>query len=76
MGVQIFLATHNYVLLKEFELASSNEDNVLYHTLYRDENDVIAHSSTLSLDILEPNDIDETYSRILDDEIQKGLADL
>lgn len=76
MGVQIFLATHNYVLLKEFELASSNEDNVLYHTLYRDENDVIAHSSTLSLDTLEPNDIDETYSRIFDDEIQKGLADL
>ncbi|RME81896.1 MAG: AAA family ATPase, partial [Zetaproteobacteria bacterium] len=36
MGVQIFLATHNYVLLKEFDLRRKAEDDVLLHAFYED----------------------------------------
>ena len=76
MGVQIFIATHDYVLLKEFQLAIKEEDNIMYHVLYHDENGEIAHAATVDFDELTPNAIDSTYSRILDDEIQKGLANL
>lgn len=76
MGVQIFISTHDYVLLKEFHLAATEQDNVLYHALYKDENGDIAHSSTYDLDDLAPNAIDNTFSRLLDDEIQKGLSSI
>lgn len=76
MGVQIFITTHDYVLLKEFQLAATEQDNVMYHVLYRDDNGDIAHSVSNDLDTLSPNAIDSTYSRILDDEIQIGLAGL
>lgn len=76
MGVQIFIATHDYVLLKEFELASTLQDNVMYHTLYKDKDGVVCHASTDNIDDLYPNAIDETFARILDDEIRKGLENL
>lgn len=76
MGVQVFISTHDYILLKEFQLAATDNDNVLYHVLYRDENGEIAHSATDDADNLSPNDIDNTFARILDDEIQKGLDGL
>ena len=76
MGVQIFIATHDYVLLKEFELATTQEDDVLYHTLYKDDAGVIRHNATNEMGTLYPNAIDETFARILDDEIKKGLEDL
>lgn len=75
-GTQIFIATHDYILLKEFELAAKEENEILYHVLYHNENDVIKHISTPDRDSLSPNAIDETYARILDDEIQKGLKGL
>ena len=76
MGVQIFIATHDYVLLKEFELATTEADNVRYHTLYKDDEGVVRHAATDDLGNLYPNAIDETFGRILDDEIRRGIADL
>ena len=75
MGVQIFITTHDYVLLKEFDLAAISSDNVLYHTLYK-ENDVVRCASTSVMDEMSPNAIDDTFARLLDTEIQKGLSDL
>lgn len=76
MGVQIFIATHDYVLLKEFDLAATEADNILYHTLYKDDEGIVRHESSSDLGSLYPNAIDETFSRILDDEIRRGIADL
>ena len=76
MGVQVFISTHDYILLKEFQLAVTEQDNVIYHVLYRNNNGDIEHSSTKDLDELSPNAIDRTYARILDDEIQIGLTRL
>lgn len=73
MGVQIFIATHDYVLLKEFELATKTSDNVLYHALYKDNEGTVKHDSSEDIEMLISNAIDETYSRILDKELQKGF---
>ena len=76
MGVQIFIATHDYVLMKEFDLASTPEDNVLYHTLFKDDDGNVLHAATERMENLYPNAIDETFARILDDEIRRGLNSL
>lgn len=75
MGVQIFITTHDYVLLKEFDLATTSSDDVLYHTLYK-ENGVVNCASTSEMEEMVPNVIDDTFARLLDTEIQKGLSDL
>lgn len=47
--------------MKEFQLAATEPDNVMYHVLYRDDNGDIAHSASNDLDTLSPNAIDSTY---------------
>ena len=36
-GVQIFIATHDYLILKQLDLQTTDKDQVAYHALYRDE---------------------------------------
>ena len=76
MGVQIFLTTHDYVLLKEFELAAKPEDHIMYHLLFKNEEGTVKCLSSIDIDMLDNNPIDATYSKILDKEIQKGLDNL
>lgn len=73
MGVQIFLTTHDYVLLKEFELEATEEHSLLYHVLFHDENGKLRHRSTHRQDELDPNAIDSAYGDILDRQIEIGL---
>ncbi|MDR1368832.1 MAG: AAA family ATPase [Dysgonamonadaceae bacterium] len=73
MGVQIFIATHDYVFLKEFDLAISEEDNILYHSLFYDSEEEIAHAFFPDFDDLTPNVIDDTFDDILDREIQNKI---
>lgn len=75
MGVQLFITTHDYVLLKEFDLAATSSDNVLYHTLYKESGSVRC-ASTGTMNEITPNAIDDTFAKLLDSEIQKGLSDL
>jgi len=49
MGVQIFLATHNYSVLKEFDLQKQEDDQVVFNSMFRDENGEIAVNSTSEL---------------------------
>lgn len=75
-GVQIFISTHDYVLLKEFQMAANAENNLLYISLYRDTSGEIRSFSTSQFDEIEHNAIDEAYTDILDREINnqfKGL---
>ena len=74
MGVQIFIATHDYVLLKEFELAANNNSELLIHTLYRDNDGIIRCSTTSDFDEVEPNAIDQAYQSLLDREINKAFV--
>jgi ABC-type ATPase involved in cell division len=72
IGVQIFIATHDYALLKEFDLATT-DDMTMYHTLFRNDEGDIEHAATLLFEDITPNAIDEAYDNMLDREIQKEI---
>lgn len=75
MGVQVFLATHDYVLLKEFDLQLTESDKVLFHALYRDAHTgEIAVNSTDDYLRIEPNAIDDTFSDLYNRHVQRSLG--
>ena len=77
MGVQIFLSTHSYVILKEFDLQAGNKDKILFHSLYRNqENQQIESASTDDYLQISPNAIDDTFGSIVDREIEKSMGGL
>ena len=73
-GVQIMLATHDYVILKEFDLHMVEDDKVAFHSLYRDsESGEIACRTTDEYLDIEPNAIGETFDDLYDREIARGM---
>ena len=72
-GVQIFLATHNYVLLKELDLQATNENDILYHSLFVGDSGEIAASSTVDYMEIDPNPIDETFDDLLERDIDRSI---
>lgn len=77
MGVQIFLATHDYVFLKEFDLQADKDDKIIFHSLYRNpQTREIEISSTDQYLDISPNAIDDTFGRIVDREIEKSMGGL
>ena len=77
LGVQVFLATHDYVLLKEFDLQMTEPDKVLFHSLYRDaETGEIAVNSTDDYLWIEPNAIDEAFANLVDRDIERSMGGL
>lgn len=73
MGVQMFLATHNYVVLKEFDLQRSKTDAVCFHSLYRTEQDDVTVKTVDSYLDIDPNDIALTFSDLYDRDIERAL---
>ncbi len=75
-GVQVFFATHDYVILKELDLQMTEEDAVAFLSLFRDETGEIAcHSTNRYLDI-HPNAIDEAFDDLYDRQIERSLGGL
>ena len=72
-GVQIFMATHDYVVLEELKLRKKDSDEVAFHSLYRDETGEIACNTTDSYLDIHPNAIAETFTDIYDREIERSL---
>lgn len=74
MGVQIFLTTHDYVILKEFDLQTVKKDQICFHSLYRDKasNELRGSSTSNYLDI-SPNTIDDTYADLVDRDIKRSM---
>lgn len=74
-GQQIILATHDYVLLKWFDLLvdQNKDDHVSYHVLYRGENGVEIDSADRYQE-LDMNSIADTYSDLYDHEIERALG--
>lgn len=73
LGVQIFLTTHNYVLLKEFDLRRRREDILQFVSLYRDETEEVQQEVAQSIAGLTENSILGTYDRIYDREVARAL---
>lgn len=76
-GVQIFLTTHNYVLLKEFDLRKQVSDAVRYISLFRD-NDAapVASHSTDEYLAINPNAIAGTFSDLYKRDITRALQEV
>ena len=73
-GVQVFFATHDYVILKELDLQMTYEDKVAFHSLYRDdETGEIACRTTGSYLDIHPNAIDEAFTDLYDREIERSI---
>lgn len=74
-GVQVFLATHHYVLLKEFDLQKSKKDDVRFHSLYPDpETSEIMTRSSTDLVGLDPNAITEAYVDLYNREVERTFG--
>ena len=73
-GVQVFFATHDYVILKELDLQMTEEDQVAFHSLYRDEaGEIACHTTGRYLDI-HHNAIDEAFDDLYDRQIKRSLG--
>ena len=76
-GVQVFIATHNYVVLKELDLLTKDGDEVMFHSLHRNEDggDIVCNSTSNFQDI-HPNLIGNTFTDLYDREIIRSLGGL
>ena len=73
-GVQVFFATHDYVILKELDLQMTEEDPVAFHSLYRDETGEVACRTTHHYLDIRPNAIDEKFTDLYDREIMRSFG--
>ncbi|MDR2438879.1 MAG: AAA family ATPase [Planctomycetaceae bacterium] len=71
LGVQIFVATHDYVLLEEFGLQLKPENQILFHSLFRDKSGKIKVASTENYKEISPNAIDDAFGALIDRDIRK-----
>lgn len=69
-GVQVFLSTHNYFLVKYFDIKKKSQDVVSYYSLYRESNDTgVSCEQSDQFTLLENNPIIQTFLQIYRDEI-------
>lgn len=74
-GVQIFLATHDYVILKELDLQMTDEDDVAFHSLYRDtETGEISCKTVDRFQHMHPNAILDTFDSLYDRDVERALT--
>ncbi len=78
-GQQVILATHDYVLLKWFDLLmdKGQGDHIRFHSLYRGHgNEDINLASTEEYLEISPNPIDEAFGYLINKEIENEMGDL
>lgn len=78
-GQQIIMATHDYVLLKWFDLLmdKGKEDHVRFHSLFRDtDTSEIKVASTEDYLKITPNPIDEAFGFLINQEIENDMGGL
>ncbi len=71
-GVQIVLATHSYVILKELDLQARKEDDVRYFAFEMEDSGTRIHE-TSDFTQIAPNKILEQYSSLYDRELTHSL---
>ena len=77
MGVQVFIATHEYLVLTEFDLQCKKQDKMIFHSLWRDKKKGynIRASQTPRLEDVEHNSIDETFDGLINRQIRRSMED-
>lgn len=74
-GVQVFLASHSYVILKELEVKQIPGDKVRYFAFACSENGTTVQPADTYLDLY-PNAIEEQYASLYNESIQKEIERL
>lgn len=74
LGVQVFLTTHNYVLLKEFDLRIKRGDAIRYISLFRDVSGAVSEKSSDDYSGIDPNTIAGTFSDLYGRELKRSLG--
>lgn len=78
-GQQVIIATHDYVLLKWFDLLmeKGKEDHIQYHSLFRnEESKQLEINSTDEYLNIDPNSIDDTFESLINSDLDKSMGDL
>ena len=77
LGIQVFLATHSYVLLKEIDLSMKDTDKVLFHVFHKpdDESGVVCNTTPAYLGI-DPNRVADAFDSLYDRQIQRAVRSL
>jgi predicted ATPase len=73
LGVQVFLATHNYVLLKEFDLRKKKNDAIRYISLFRDDSGNVTGQASNTYSDIHPNAITDTFADLYQRDIARAL---
>lgn len=75
-GQQIILATHDYVLLKWFDILcdEAKEERVIYHALYRNAEGRIDVESAESYLAVAPNVIADSFEELYDAEVKRSFG--
>lgn len=73
-GVQIFVATHDYIFAKYFEVLREKESYVQFHSLYRESNKVKVESNQ-DFRGLKQNPIIAAYDKLLLEVFDKRIGD-
>ncbi len=75
LGVQIFIATHDYVVLKQFDLKATSDDIIRYHSLSRGTLDEgVLCSSTDNYSRIETNAILDTFEKMYEWQLEKARS--
>lgn len=71
-GIQIIIATHSYNLAKYFEIKRKEEDDVIFHSLYKSEDGALVQSMKCFGE-LDKNSIIKADSKLLDEVIEESF---
>ena len=75
LGVQIFLATHDFSVLKELDLRRGQDDSVSFHALSRDRRTGRIECRTSDAYLgLEPNLIERSMTDLFDRDVRRSLG--
>lgn len=72
-GIQVFLATHSYVILKELDLQTKKEDTVRYFA-FQPGADGTTISATEDFNLVAPNPILDEYAALYDRELTRSTG--
>ncbi|MBF0120187.1 MAG: AAA family ATPase [Desulfobacterales bacterium] len=75
-GVQIFIATHDYNLAKYFEINRKNNDEVLYHCLYKTNSKGVKCSKATNYKNILNNPIEKANEKLYNEILEKAPEDI
>lgn len=74
-GVQIFIATHDYILAKYFEVKAQDDNTIAYYSLFKDENKNIEFEKCDNFRNLKENPIIKAFDRLMEEVLDRNIGD-